>query len=56
MTIKAESLKTSEGRNSTQQVAKKQKSWFNVLFGGFLFMSSSAGLFLLYKYRKNFQL
>jgi len=56
MTIKSESVKTSEEKYSTQQVAKKQKSWFNILFGGILFISSSAGLFFLYKYRKNFQL
>jgi hypothetical protein len=38
------------------QVAKKHKNWLSALFGGLVFVSSSAGLFFLYKFRKNFTL
>ena len=37
-------------------VAKRHKGWLGAMFGGFMFLSSSAGLFLLYKYRKHFSL
>jgi hypothetical protein len=37
-------------------VAKRHSGWLGAIFGGFMFLSSSAGLFLLYKYRKHFSL
>ncbi len=49
------SAKAPEDDNKTQ-VAKKHKNWLSALMGGLVFVSSSAGLFFLYKYRKNFAL
>ncbi len=54
--VKVETVSAPEEQSSTQQVAKKHKSWLTVVFGGFVFLSSTASLFLLYKYRKNFAL
>jgi hypothetical protein len=52
---KEEEKKVEIENNKKQAVAKKKKGdLFNLLFGGFLFISSSIGLFMLYRFRNKF--
>jgi hypothetical protein len=42
--------------DTASHIAKRHKGWLSAIFGGVMFFTSSAGLYLLYKYRRHFSL